>query len=149
MGTLRTEIKAALTGNAALMAVLTGGVLDAQDLPHDGGGAGSAPRLADRVQVKPYAVIRWGSDTGYQQDSNALGAGRETFEVYIYQHKGYDTIEDAVGKIKALLNDQYITATDRAIAHVLYVQTSGELPSKELGMASCKFSRYQVIHIRK
>lgn len=149
MGTLREEIKTTLTGNAPLNAVLTGGILDAEDLPHDGGGAGSAPRLADTVRVEPYAVIRWGNDTSYQADSNALGAGRELFEVYIYQHKGYVTIEQAVGMIKTLLHDQYITATDRAIAHVLYVQTSGELPSKELGMASCKFIRFQVIHIRK
>ena len=149
MASFRDTLQTRLTSDATLMALLTGGVLDPADLPQDGGGAGSVPRNTDGVTIKPFAILRGGPDGSYQGEDRILSAGAEFWEVYLYQDVGYGTIDQAVGRIKTLLHDTYITADDRAIAHVLYTFTSADLVADELGGCPMKLCRYQVIHIRK
>jgi len=149
MPPLRATLKTTLTGDATLMALLSGVVLDAAVLPQDGGGVGSVPREADGVRIRPFAIIRGGVDSSYQGEDRLLSAGSEFWEVYLYQDVGYGTIDSAIGRIKTLLHDTYITADDRAIAHVLYTFTSADLAAEELGGCPMKMCRYQIIHIRK
>lgn len=149
MAPLRATLTTRLTGDATLMALLPGGVLDPSVLPQDGGGAGSVPREADGVRIRPFAILRSGTDSSYQGEDRLLSAGSEFWEVYLYQDIGYSTIDAAVGRIKTLLHDTYVTADDRAIAHVLYTFTSADLVADELGGCPMKLCRYQVIHIRK
>lgn len=145
MATLRAAIKSTLTGDAPLMALLTGGVLDAQDLNFTGEGAYEAPREADGVTLKAHAVVRWGerSPTGR---AVKVRAKLETVEIYVYQDTGFDVIESAILRMCSLLEDTYVTTDDRALAHITEQSfVSGELPAEELGNAACKFVRFFIV----
>ena len=146
MATLRESLKARLENDSALAALLTGGVLDAADIPTDSG-IDVAPRLSDGVRIAPYAVVRWQASNAYSMLN--IGAEQETVEIYCYQHSGYDTIEAAQGRIKTLLHNAYLDVDDRDLAHVLFAYISGEVPADELGGASCRFSRYVVTGVRR
>lgn len=145
MATLRAAFKAALTGDATLMALLTGGVLDAQDLNFTGEGAYEAPRESDGVRLKPHAVIRWG-ERSPQGSAIKVRGKLETVEAYVYQDTGFDVIEGAIIRMESLLCDTYLQTDDRALAHITEGSfTSGELPAEELGNAACKFVRFFVV----
>jgi len=144
MATLRAKVKATLQANAPLVALLTGGILDASVLDFTGEGASQAPREADGVTLKTHAVIRWG-DVSPNGSGLKIGDEAETFEIYVYQDTGFDVIESALIKIKKLLHDSYLVTDDRALAHVIKVFTSGEMPAEELGNAACRFVRFAVI----
>lgn len=146
MATLVATIKSTLSGDSTLSALLTGGILDSSDLPEEDGGAGDIPYDTDGVTILPFAVLRW-------KDSVAVGlhhTGQEnaSLEIYIYEWVGYDTIEQAVSRIKSLLNGEYFTVSDRELVYVEYTFTSGELVADELGGAPNKFSRYAVYTAR-
>lgn len=146
MATLRQTLKTTLEGDATLTAILPGGILDSDDMPQDGGGASSAPRTSDGVQINPFAVIRLGASNAF--GSRKVGAERESAEIYFYQDTGYDLIERAIGRVKTLLHDEYLEGDDRQIAHFLYTFSSQEVPADELGEVPCRFSRYQINTIR-
>lgn len=149
MTVLTEVVKNTLANDATLAALLTGGVFDAEDEQRAGGGAKSAPRLADGARVEPYAMLRWRAANRMADAVNALMPERETLEIYNYQNKGYVTIHQAIAREMKLLNDQYLAAEDREIAHFLYLFTSGEVPAPEVGKAPCKFVRFQIVTIRK
>jgi len=146
MPPLREALKAHLTSDSTLTALLTGGVLDADALPMDGGGAGSLPLAVDGVSVRPFAVLRW---RGTSAKEIPWKTERRTLEVYIYQERGYDIIEQAKRRIKGLLIRQMVKADDAAICMFHWVQDSGEFASPELGNLACEMSRFFVDYIRK
>lgn len=146
MATLRQAFKSALTNDATLTALLTGGILDSSvDLDYTGEGASQAPREADEITLKPHAVIHWGGRSPNGAARKVRGK-LETVEVYVYQDTGFDVIESAILRMCSLLEDQYLSVTDRALAHITEQSfTSGELPAEELGNAACKFVRFFVV----
>lgn len=144
MATLRNVFRTTLEADATLSALLTGGIFDASELDYTGQGAMQAPRESDGVQLKPHAVIRWTVSTPIGS-SFKVGGEAETVEVYVYQDVDYDVIESAIIRMKVLLDDVYLTADNRALAHVNKVFTSGEIPAEELGMASSRFVRFTII----
>lgn len=144
MSTLRTVFKTLLQNDAALLALLTGGVSDAADHDIDGGSADSAPRAADGVTLLPHAKIRWRSATPLEPF--ALAPLRQTVEVYVYQHKGFTVIDAAVLRLRALLHNTYLQADDTKLNHVALVNTSGELPAPEYGNAPCRIVRFSVTY---
>lgn len=144
MATLRAKVKAVLTSDVTLMALLPGSILDAEVLDYSGEGSSQAPREADGVTLKTHAVIRWGS-VSPNGSGLKIGDEAETFEIYVYQDVGFDVIESVLIKIKKLLHDTYLTTDDRALAHVIKIFTSGEMPAEELGNAACRFVRFAVI----
>ena len=100
MATLAETLKSGLLADATLTALLPGGVVDAEDLPYDGGGVRSVPRLPDGVVAATFALIRWRS-------SNATGPsavqGELAFlEIYAYQDTGYAEVEAAMTRMKSL-----------------------------------------------
>lgn len=151
MTTIEAVLKTTLANDATLAAILTGGVMDASDMPFDGGGTDTVPRQTDGVTAKPFAIIRW-------KDSTSTGAIKRiqgelgTVEIYFYQDTGFDQIELAVARVKALLNLRELSASNRQLAYFEYGFTSGEVDgqalSEELGNIACKFSRYFVTQIR-
>lgn len=147
MATLRETVKTTLTGDDDWDELLTGGTFDAADFDREGMSLDNIPTVSGGVRIAPFAVIRW-------RASNPFGpfpvdAEQQSFEVYIYADIGYAAIEQAVGLAKSLLHDQYLTADDRALAHVIYTFISGEVPADELGGAPCQFIRFSVNHIRE
>lgn len=147
MPPLRQAVRELLANDVTLAAILTGGVRDAETLPQDGGGAGSAPRQTGGVRVAPYAVIRWRSRNRMDTGVNDFVAGRGTLEIYNHQDVGYDIIELAMQREIVLLNNKYLTATDRQMVHVLWVQNSEEVPTKASGIAPVRFVRFEVIDV--
>lgn len=146
MPTLREVVKNTLEADVILTGILPGGIFDASELPQDGGGASSAPRQSDGVRINPYAIIRWGNSAGYPP--HKVYAEQGSVEIYFYQDTGYAIIEQAISRVKALLNDVYLEASDRVLAHVSFAFNSREVPADELGGAPCQFSRYSIIHVR-
>lgn len=148
MPTLRENIKVLLEADGTLSALLPGGWLDSEDLPQDEGGAGSLPRDTDGLTVLPFGVLRWRASNAY--DHQKIGAERQSLETYFYAEVGSADLEAVVSRVKALLHETYTEGDDRALAHVVYTFTSGELPPDEhLGGASGQFSRYNIVFVRK
>lgn len=146
MATLREAVKALLAGDGALAALLTGGVLDADALPMDGGGVGSLPLAADGMSVRPFAVLRW---RGANPREIVAVTERRTLEVYVYQERGYGVIEQAKRRIKSLLIRQRVSADDAGIAMFHWLQDMGELPAEEFGNLACEMSRFYVDYVRR
>lgn len=146
MTTLRALPKTQLSGNATLSALLTGGIKDAQNLPRDGGGMSSAPKVAGTPRIQPHAVIRWRADRPFGPET--VQSENTSFEVYLYDHAGYVNIETAVGLIKALLHRQRFQADDRQLVYINWVFTSGELTAEEYAGAPCRFMRFEVTAVR-
>jgi len=147
MATLRDLVRMTLTGDATLMALLTGGVKDDSTVDYTGEGAKDAPRESDGVRLKPHAVINWSDSTAY--DTYKVGAELESVEIYFYQDMGYSTIESAINRTKVLLHDQYLLTDDRALAHLSQTFVSRGFRAEELGNAPCRFVRFSIVHIRR
>lgn len=144
MATLREVFKTVLTSDATLMSLLPGNIFDASELDYSGEGAMQAPREVDGVQLKPHAVIRWKGSISIGPGIK-VGGEAETVEVYVYQDVDYDVIESAIIRMKYLLDDTYLTADNRALAHVNKDFMSADIPAEELGMASSRFVRFTII----
>ncbi|MBZ0293566.1 MAG: hypothetical protein K8L99_13445 [Anaerolineae bacterium] len=146
MATIREVLKSTLSDDAALSGYLPGGWLDRDVLPADGGGAVNVPRDSSDV-VQAFGIIRWRSTLAYGPQQ--IGGERQFIELYLYDETGNPTIDLAVSRIKTLLHDQYHSASDRALAHTLFVQHMDDLPPDDaIGGLAVQFSRYQVIHMR-
>lgn len=147
MATLRATVKSTLTNDEDWEELLTGGTFDAADFDREGMSLDNIPTVSGGVRIDPFAVIRWRSSNPF--GPFPVSAEQQSFEVYIYDDLGYTTIEQAVSLAKSLLHDVYLTADDRALAHVIYTFISGEVPADELGGAPCQFIRFSVNHIRE
>ncbi len=145
MATLRAMTIATLEANAPLMAILTGGVLDAQDLPRDGGGMDSAPKETDGVRIAPHAVVRWRENN--QFDAVPIGAEKTLCEIYLYDHIGYARIDQAIRLIKPLFHQLRFQADDRQFVFFNWVHSSGELEAEEYNNAPMRFTRFEVFNV--
>lgn len=98
----KAAIAQAMTADAALMALLAGGVHTAAEIT-----PGMAePHPFDEVgRVRPSALVR--------NETAAADGPRGDFErafvvVFFYDHAGYATIDDALDRTKALLHGRYL-----------------------------------------
>ncbi|HRF99414.1 MAG TPA: hypothetical protein PLZ51_29575, partial [Aggregatilineales bacterium] len=100
--TFQSDLRAILTGDATLSAILTGGWFDSENLPREGISMSNAPKTAGGVAIAPFGVIRRRgmNDEGIRD----LNAERGSVEFYIYADTGYATIESAITRLKVLLN---------------------------------------------
>jgi len=144
MATLRVVFKTLLQNDAALLALLTGGVSDAADHDIDGGGAANAPRAADGVTLLAHAKIRWRSATPIEPFP--LVPLRQTVEIYVYQHNGFAVIDAAVLRLRTLLHNTYLQSDDTKLNHVALVNVSGELLTPEYGNAPCRIVRFSITY---
>ena len=140
MATLRETLKTFLNADTLLAALLTGGVLDSSDLPEGASSIRDVPH--EGAKIKPFAMLRWRGTT----NKEVMGlTERRTVEIYLYQHRGFTTIERAKRRIKTILHRTQLPAADASIAmfHWSGLDT-GEFPANELGGASADMSRYYV-----
>lgn len=147
MATLRNATRTLLENDAALKLLLTGGIMDASELPLDGGGSSSVPLDTNGVTAKPFAVLRWGdeNETSYA----VLEAEDQALEVYVFGAIGYAVIDSAISRIKRLLNRQILYPDDREMASFHYVYASREMAADEFGGLPARFMRFIITHIRK
>jgi hypothetical protein len=129
-----------LEGDTTLIAILTGGIYDASELPADGLTPTAAPSAFNGVRVKPCAVIRWRNTTG----TELIGSSkRRFFEIYFYQVAGQDQIEAAMVRCRALLDRaKAFTDEDDQVYYTTWVEDMGDLIAEELDGAAMGFSRY-------
>lgn len=145
MATLRAALKTTLEADSTLMALLTGGVFDSEDVFREGVDEPEAPRESNGVTIKPFASIRWGgaNPTG----PVLVDAEAQSVEIYCYQHSGYTTIEAALTRIKALLNRKFITADNRQMAYFAEPQKGPDFAEEALNFAPGKFIRFMVTQV--
>ena len=145
MASLRDALTAFLNADATLTALLTGGVLDASDLPQGDMGIKDVPHSG--AKILPFAVIRWRGTTG----TEIVGrTERRSLEIYFYQHRGYDVIEPAKRRVKKILSRTKIPADDAKLCMFHWAKIDlGDFSARELGGASADMSRYYVDVSRK
>lgn len=100
---LSDDVKTALTADAALMALLTGGIHnDVEEISRQ-----NTPTAFDvNYELKPCALIKYGTEipltSGYDS------AVQTPLTIYFYERSGYANIETAMGLAFALLNRQKV-----------------------------------------
>ena len=147
MATLEAGLKTFLNADAALAAILTGGILDTDDdLFREDVSASKAPRETDGVTLKPFAFIRW--RTELPTEIRAYSE-RHTLEIYLYQHAGYVTIRQAKARLKALLDRKTIASDNYGMGMFHWRGGTNEFPAVELGNASGAITRWYVDVTRK
>ncbi len=147
MATLREAVKTLLEGDSTLMSLLTGGVLDASDLSFDGGGMDELPHEDESSLIKPCAIIRW--QDADQFGSNLQIRGRvQAVEIYVYENSGYNTIDSALNRLSALLDQVRVNADDRQLAYFVYSHESREMNAPELAGIPFRFMRFMNTFVR-
>ncbi len=97
------DVKTALTANAALMAVLTGGIYnDVEEISRQNTAAAFD---ATTKEIKPSALIKLGTETRVGPYSRSV---QTPLTIYFYERQGYANIESAMIKAYDLLNEKQI-----------------------------------------
>lgn len=93
------DVKTLMTGNAPLMAVLTGGVYnDVEEISRQN----TAAAFDINKEIKPCALIKFGTEIPLR---SGFGSAVNTpLTIYFYQCSGYASIESAMDLTFALLN---------------------------------------------
>ena len=110
---LSSDLKAALTADTALMALLTGGVFnDVEEISRQ-----NTPGAFDATtkEIKPCALIKVPTEVPAGPYVRSV---RTTFVIYVYQRQGFDVIDLALGKI---FNDVNDTQTGSNVWNIEYV----------------------------
>lgn len=140
MAVLRDVLRTTLENDAALALILTGGIYDASEMGYDGGGSSNAPRQTNGVDIQPHCVIRFGAST--PELIRGLRPEQQSVEFHLYQQVGYDKIDAARARIKALLDDKQLAADDTAFCYCWQIFISPDLTADELSGASHRLVRY-------
>jgi len=146
MAVLRTALRNHLIADSALMAILTGGVFDAQSTDAEGADTSWIPRAANGVTLAPFAIIRF---RGESPTEIVAFTERRFVEIYFYQAYGYLQIELAKNRVKSILHRKRVQADDAGIAMFHFVQGRGEMPAPEYENAASDMNRYFVDYTRK
>jgi hypothetical protein len=101
---LSDDIKTALQADAALVALLTGGIFNEVEEISRQNTAGAFD--ATTKELKPCALIKYGTDTRLR--SGIANSVNSPVTIYVYQRQGYDVIEPAMDKIFTDLNEKQI-----------------------------------------
>lgn len=147
MATLRASLKALLTADSTLSALLPGGIFEADDIdtPSDGGWRW-APKAGDGLTLQAHAIIRWGDSVPFA--AFPISAEAETVSVFVYHDSSYAVLEQVISRLKTLLQNTYVSADDRQLAHVRLAFISGELPAEEYQRKPSRFVRFTVNQVR-
>lgn len=143
--TIRAKIKGVLEADTTLTGILTGGIYDASELPQDGLTPEAVPGAYSGVRLLPCAVIRFST----RSETQIVGASkRQFFFIWFYQHVGYDQIELAMARCRALLHPhvQHKTTGGKVI-YTTFVDDDADLVADELDGAAMARSRFYVDYV--
>jgi hypothetical protein len=143
MATMRAALRNFLNADATLTTLLPGGFLDANSLPSEWS-ISDVPH--DGAMITPFAVLRWRGATPKEVYITDM-TERRSVEIYIYQHRGYDLIEQAKRRIKTILHRTQIAADDADVCMFHWNNDLGEFTAKEIGGAAAEMSRFYVDYI--
>lgn len=135
---MRAAIVSLLTSDAALMAILTGGIHSATLISRQ-----TTPAVYnDDRELRPCALLRFEDES--QQQAHATAA-RLFFVLYFYQRAGYDQIDAARARCYALLRNTLLAGVQAwEVMHINDVLDQ----SDDVLAASMSLSRYQVMRLR-
>lgn len=149
MATLREAVKAALVGDAALMALLTGGLKDWDELGRLGLAPETAAYESDGIRLKPQAVLTWSTSSPSLTTYGPTQGERRFCQVWFYTHASYSTIEAAQKRTKVVLNRLRVSATDWGLTMLHFVDDGPDFVADELKGAFAASSRYFVERTRR
>lgn len=134
---MRAAILAALTGDATLMGLLTGGIHTALEISRQ-----YTPAAFDtNGEILPCALLRLETEgpTGPYRTSSRLFAA-----VLFYQRHGYDVIDQAVARTFAVLHERH---TGAGMWQILHADDVLDQEDQALG-CSLAMSRFAVYRMR-
>jgi hypothetical protein len=151
MTTIREAVRTVLITDVTLMALATGGVHDDDSLDNRNGLTPEALQAADSPIIRPGVYIRWTTSDPFGLNDATLNAERAFFEVYFYQHEGYDVITAMRDRVKRLLHQQRVNYDTPANQYCYAIIWAGDvltMKDREMAGASMERTRYEV-HLRR
>jgi len=135
---MRDAILSCLTSDAALMAILTGGIYTATLISRQ-----TTPAAFNAArELLPCALLRFEDES---QVSPYATSARLVFVLYFYQRAGYDQIDAARARCYALLNHVRVPGAPAwEVRHANDVLDQAD----DTLSASMSFSRYQVMRLK-
>ena len=147
MTTLQEAVKAVLDGDATLGALATGGIHD-QDSVGQNGLEIKDLIVSGNPTIQPAVYVKWSTQVKMPEYARALRAEHVFFEVYFYQHAGYDVIHDMRVRVRQLLDYQTVTIDEPSGYENMDILWAGDLLGmydESLGNAAMERSRYQAV----
>lgn len=151
MTTIREAVRTLLTSDVTLAALATGGIYDDDALDNRNGLTPAALQASGSPIVRPGIYIGWTTSDPFGVNDATLHAERAFFEVYFYQHEGYDQITAMRDRVKRLLHQQRVsfdTPTNQYCHAMLWAGDVLNMKDEEMAGASMERSRFEV-HIRR
>lgn len=137
---MRAKLKSILTSDTTLMAVLTGGVYDASDLPSDGLTSSAIPGAFNGSYLKPCALIRFGGESETEIKATTK---RRFVHIFFYDQRGYTNIDAAIKRCQVLLDRKRHKAGTQ-VFYTSWVDNLSDSVAQELGNVPMARSRYYV-----
>lgn len=136
---LEQTVRTLLESDAALSALLPGGIYDAEEMDRDNWTLQNVQR-APSGRLLPFAVLRWGGDV---PGGGLNTSGRVTLDVWLYEDSGFSHIRPAMERARELLHLQSFNTDDKSVARGMWLGGLGEGVADELGKASRNRARIQ------
>lgn len=135
--TLRSAIKSKLSGDATLMATLTGGVFDRRGISRTG-----TPTAYDSSgNLKPCAVVTIEATTPVGHPE--FNFERVFFQVWLYEQEGnaYAGIDVARDRVRAVLHRATVVISPGGVHEILHADSFGDSYDDTLG-AEMTYERF-------
>jgi len=145
MADMREALRNFLNADSTLSTLLTGGFVDAYSLPSEWS-IDDVPN--DGVIIIPFSVLRWRAAVPTEINIDTQ-TERRTVEIYIYQQKGYDLIEQAKRRIKTILHRTRVQSDDAGICMYHKLPDIHDFFAKEIGGAAAGGCKFYVDYIMK
>lgn len=128
--------------------LLTGGLWDWQETGRMGLNPSNNPDAFNGALLKPCALFKcrqWYPDGDIVDEANQVHSEVCTLEVYVYSEEDIDTIESAIARIAAVLDQANPTGSIRA----MYMGQTGEQQAEELNGAAVEIVYFRLVRIRE
>ena len=137
---MRDAIYDRLTGDATLMATLTGGLHTETEITRQL----TPTAFDDNDEIKPSGLLKMEASTPTGPYDHSQ---RQYFAVYLYQRSGYDSIDTAKDRVYTLLHRQRVTPATGSCWQIRHVGDTPDLRDEALGcnLAIC---RYMAVYAR-
>ncbi len=135
---MRDEILGLLAADAALSAILTGGVYTATEITRQ-----NTPGAYDEnSELKPCALLRLETQSPHGPHANSA---RQFLAFYVYQRAGFSQIDAAAARIYDLLEKASLAA--QGVYEITHVDDSPDVFDEGVS-ANLRICRYQAIRLR-
>lgn len=144
MTVIREAIRNLLIADSAIAAITTADrIFDAENFDVLEGVIPNTVR-GTNLEILPFMVLRFAGSQ--PTDPNWVDQmARRTLTVYIYNGRGYTTVETLKERVKQLLRNQFITGSDMGVCKCLWGGDLGEFTAPEMEHAYFDAVTFQLI----